>query len=98
MAEERNYPAKESKPNAQSHSTDEVIQRHLQDENHVITEEEMQNVKIGFTNEATQTGAEAQAMFEEEIKEEDTNHQGSEHNGTDLEGGGQRLTSWDVTT
>ncbi len=47
------------------------MRRHLEDENHEITDEEMRNVKIVATDdEPTTTGAEAAARFAEDEAEE----------------------------
>jgi hypothetical protein len=60
---------KESKPMETDSS--EIVRRHLEDENHEITDEEIRNVKIGSTeDEPTTTGAEAAARFTEEEPEE----------------------------
>ena len=49
----------------------EIVRRHLKDENHEITDEDIRNVKVGSTeDEPTTTGAEAAARFIEEDSEE----------------------------
>lgn len=73
---------KESKPMETDSS--EIVRRHLEDENHEITDEEIRNVKIGSTeDEPTTTGAEAAARFTEEKDRENNNN-------------AKQDTSWDV--
>lgn len=54
--------------------TENIVRRHLQDPNHVITDEEIRNVQVGKSDEVPTTGAEAMARFEDETnnKESDT--------------------------
>ena len=60
---------KESKPMETDSS--EIVRRHLEDENHEITDEDIRNVKVGSTeDEPATTGAEAAARFTEEESEE----------------------------
>jgi hypothetical protein len=56
---------KENKP--METDSAEIVRRHLEDENHEITDAEIRNVKVGSTDdEPTTTGAEAAARFVEE--------------------------------
>jgi hypothetical protein len=60
---------KESKPTETDSAA--IVRRHLEDESHEITDEEIRNVKIVSTDdEPTTTGAEAAARFTEEEPEE----------------------------
>ena len=38
--------------NPEELSTQDVVRRHMEDENHVISDEELQNIKVGQSNEA----------------------------------------------
>jgi hypothetical protein len=61
---------KENKPMETDSS--EIVRRHLEDENHEITDEDIRNVKIVSTDdEPTTTGAEVAARFTEEESEEE---------------------------
>ena len=80
---------KENKPLETDSS--EIVRRHLEDENHEITDEDIRNVKIIATDdEPTTTGAEAAARFEEESEEE--NDKGNKLPDADAAPG----TPWDV--
>lgn len=65
--ENRNTPENRINQNNKPMETDssEIVRRHLEDENHKITEEEIRNVKIVGTedNEPVTTGAEAEAIL-----------------------------------
>ena len=66
----------------------EIVRRHLQDENHEITDEEIRNVKIGSPDdEPSTTGAEAAARFIEEESEKKDNENNND---------AKPDTSWDV--
>ena len=73
--ENRNNP--ENKGNESNKLTDssEIVRRHLEDENHEISEEDMRNVKIvGIEDgEPVTTGAEAEAKFgtDEDAKDDE---------------------------
>ena len=78
----RQQPAEKREDEAPLHDTQTIVQRHLEDKDHVITDEEIRNVKVGdVEDEVSPVGAEAQARFEDE---DDTL-------GTDEKG-----TPWDV--
>jgi len=54
-------------------SAQELVRRHLEDKNHVITDEDMQKVKVGLPNdEEPAAGIESASYFEgEENKDEE---------------------------
>ena len=50
----------------------EIVRRHLEDENHQITDEEIRNVRVGTKDDEPVTiGAEAEARFAEDDSKED---------------------------
>ena len=50
----------------------EIVRRHLEDENHQITDEDIRNVRVGAKDDEPVTiGAEAEARFAEDDSEED---------------------------
>jgi hypothetical protein len=86
--ENRNNPENKSNESNKLTDSSEIVRRHLEDENHEITDEDMRNVKIvGIEGgEPVTTGAEAEARFgtEEEAKDDE--------DATDARPG----TPWDV--
>jgi hypothetical protein len=84
---------KENKPMETDSS--EIVRRHLEDENHEITDEEIRNVKIVSTDdEPTTTGAEAAARFEEEESEKKDKEPNDKKDLPDADG--TPGTPWDV--
>ena len=73
----RNTPESKNNQNIKPVETDssEIVRRHLEDENHEITDEDIRNVKVvGIEDdEPVTTGAELEARFgiDENSKEED---------------------------
>jgi hypothetical protein len=65
--------SKQVKQHAEGTGTENIIRRHLEDPNHVITDEEIKNVVVGKSDDdISLTGAEVTARFgidEEESKE-----------------------------
>lgn len=63
---------KRSEENSQSEelSTQDVVRRHMEDENHVITDEELQNIRVGQSDEAEPVATEGliEAREDDEIK------------------------------
>lgn len=50
----------------------EIVRRHLEDENHQITDEDIRNVRVGAKDDEPVTiGAEAEARFAEDDSKED---------------------------
>ena len=50
----------------------EIVRRHLEDQNHQITDEDIRNVRVGAKDDEPVTiGAEAEARFAEDDSEED---------------------------
>jgi hypothetical protein len=49
-------------------TTHDIVRKHLEDKNHVITEEEFKKVKVGhgLSEDAVTTGAESEAYFSNE--------------------------------
>ena len=74
----------------------EIVRRHLEDENHEITDEEIRNVKVGTTDDEPVTiGAEAKARLvgdESETAAEDENDEGTNASEPKAKPG----TPWDV--
>lgn len=70
--EDRSLPIKdENQPvKQQTTGTENIVQQHLKDPNHVITDEDIKNVEVGKTDRITTTGAEAQTLFEKDIQED----------------------------
>ena len=79
MEHNRNTPGNRNKESNKPIETDssEIVRRHLEDENHEITEEDIRNVKVVGTDdeEPVTTGAEAKAKFDieedERVKKDD---------------------------
>lgn len=53
-------------------STQDVVRRHMEDENHVITDQEMQNIKVGQSDEAEPIATEGLIEAREEDDESET--------------------------
>jgi hypothetical protein len=72
--ENRRNPEKMNNENNQPTDSSEIVRRHLEDENHEITDEDIRNVKVvGIEDDEPVTvGAEAEAKFgiDEENKDE----------------------------
>jgi hypothetical protein len=84
---------KENKP--METDSAEIVRRHLEDENHEITDEDIRNVKVGSTDdEPTTIGAEAAARFVEEEPGEKDKEPNDKKNLPDADG--TPGTSWDV--
>ncbi|HEV7332453.1 MAG TPA: hypothetical protein VGN63_15555 [Flavisolibacter sp.] len=70
--------------------TEKLAQRHLKDPDHVITDEEMQNIRVGMT-------PPPDAPTEEAIR--DAKEKAADHkadNDGDTTPGAQKITPWDV--
>ena len=76
----------------QSFQTDseKLVQRHLEDPNHVITEEEMQNIRVGMTPPPDAPTREAIRESDEKIADRKA------ENEEDTTPGSQKVTPWDV--
>jgi hypothetical protein len=72
--ENRNNPENKSNESNKPTDSSEIVRRHLEDENHEITDEDIRNVKVvGIEDDEPVTiGAEAEARFgtDEENKDE----------------------------
>lgn len=62
----RKQPEESKEDEAPQYDTQTIVHRHLQDKDHVITDEEIRNVKVGDVDEIPTIGAEAQARFEDD--------------------------------
>ena len=66
----------------------EIVRRHLEDENHEITEDDLRNVRIVTKDdEPVTTGAEAAAKFTADDSEEETADDSEEEVADDIEDG-----------
>ena len=70
--------------------TQKIVHRHLEDENHTITEEEIRNVRIGMTPPLDQPTEQAVAESEERIADRKTDDE------SETVPGAQKATPWDV--
>lgn len=79
-------PQADGKPGRFESDTDKLVHRHLADENHVITEEELQSIRIGQTLPA-----------DEEVpdRDEKTADRKADSEG-DVTPGSEKVTPWDV--
>lgn len=66
MANEQLGQQPDPKQQPSAGSTDEVVQRHLQDKDHTISDEDIKNIKIGDTKHPTYLGAETEARFDKD--------------------------------
>jgi hypothetical protein len=85
--QERNT-SQEGSENSNLTETQKVIEQHLQDENHEITDEHIRNVKVGEVSEPATIGGELEARFEDEIKEDEEGKEGKTPS--------KPLTPWDT--
>lgn len=70
--------------------TQKVVQQHLQDENHVISEEDIRNVRIGVTPPTDDQRADNPDSRDERIADRKSDAE------DDTIPGGQKATPWDV--
>ena len=70
------------------HDTQSIVQRHLQNKDDVITDEDIRNVRVGDVEEVPTVGAEAQARFVDEDEKDNDETLGEDKKGT----------PWDVLT
>ena len=76
----------------QSFQTDseKLVQRHLEDPNHVITDEDMQKIRVGMTPQPDAPTQEAIRESEERVADRKA------ENEEDTTPGSQKVTPWDV--
>ena len=85
-----NNEAGKNKPAASD--TSEIVRRHLEDQNHEITDEEIRNIRIvGKDSEPVTVGAEAEAKFVEKKSENENDGEGNLP-----DQGDKPVTPWDV--
>lgn len=82
-------PKADGKPERFESDTDKLVHRHLADENHVITEEELQSIRIGQTLPAGEAGEE---VLDRDEKAADRKADGE----GELTPGSEKVTPWDV--
>lgn len=70
--------------------SEKLVQRHLQDPNHVITEEDMQKIRVGVTPPPDGPSQEAINEFENRIADHKAESE------EDTVPGSQKATPWDV--
>lgn len=67
---------KDVKETAVATDTTEIVRRHLEDENHTITDEEIRNIRVvGEDDEPVTTGAEAEARFVDNKADNDSSEE-----------------------
>ena len=81
MTNEQKNPSPENKQKPRETDIENIVQRHMQNENDIITDEDIKYAKIGHSDETPTVGAEAESKLEED-EQKDPND--------------QPLTSWDV--
>jgi hypothetical protein len=70
-------------------STQDLVRRHMEDKNHVISDEEMESVRVGLPNNEEPTiAAEAETYFKGEDDADETKEDG--------ENSARPTTPWDV--
>ena len=70
--------------------SEKLVQRHLEDPNHVITEEDMQKIRVGMTPPPDAPTEEAIRESEDRVADHKT------ENEEDTTPGSQKVTPWDV--
>jgi hypothetical protein len=70
--------------------SEKLVQRHLEDPNHVITEEDMQKIRVGVTPPADGTTEEAIEESEDRIADRKVESE------DDTLPGSQKVSPWDV--
>ena len=70
--------------------TEKLARRHLEDPNHVITDEELKNVRVGMTPPPDQPTEEAIRDSKDKIADHKSDNE------DDTIPGGQKMTPWDV--
>ncbi len=70
--------------------TDKIVHRHLADKNHVITDEELQSIRVGQLPLADETGDDERNSREEKIADRKSEVEDEVAPGT------EKLTPWDV--
>ena len=70
------------------HDTRTIVQRHLQNKDDVISDEDIRNVKVGDTEITPTVGAEAQARFDLDEEEKNDNDE--------INPSGRKPNPWDV--
>jgi hypothetical protein len=79
--------------------TQKLTRKHLEDENHVFTEEEIRNLRVGMTPPALDEATEARFEDEEAKEKVEEKLIGDEDNLEEdkkLEKPGQKITPWDT--
>ena len=81
MASEQSNTSPEQREDRRGTNIQEIVKRHMQNKDDVITEEDIKYARIGHSDETPTVGAEAEAKLEND-EEKDAND--------------QPLTPWDV--
>lgn len=79
MLYDRNIPQGED-----SSDTRKVIDEHLTNEDHEITDEHIRNVKVGKSEEPTPLGAEIEARFDDDERENEKDENTGDSDTTDI--------------
>ena len=79
-----------NKTETQQSDAEKLVHRHLTDPNHVITDEEMKNIRVGMSSAPDQPTEEAIR----EAKDKIADHKSDSED--DTTPGGQKMTPWDV--
>ena len=86
MANPLNTTENNSRENQPQSDSQKAVRRHLEDENHVISEDDIRNVRVGVTPEKVDTGEELVKQVEEENAEKKDDEQPND----------KPITPWDV--
>jgi|GEM_PF-2686885 len=91
-------PGGEKEPQEQEQlSTQDLVRRHLEDKDHVFTEEELKQVQVGQPNEEEYTaGVESATYFEVDDKGASDDEKGADEDDGAEGSTGRRATPWDV--
>ncbi|HEX2532581.1 MAG TPA: hypothetical protein VHK69_02530 [Chitinophagaceae bacterium] len=87
-----------SDPPENSTTSREIVDRHMQDQHHEITDAEMRSVKVGADTETPTVGAELQARFTEDAEEtgDPASHTDADHGVPGIQSGERPPNPWDV--
>jgi hypothetical protein len=107
MADEKDNPATSEEQNRDQNTEDRFVsdtqkltRKHLEDEDHVITDEEMEKLRIGMTppqlDEATKSRFRDEKALEEAAEKFIGTEEERKENDEDTDKPGQKITPWDT--